>query len=187
MVILAILLAGAWAAAEADLSPAYLVAHPGGLVLAGRFLSEAFTPDLSSETLALTLEATWTTVLFAAAAMTLSLVGGVVLGFLASPSWWARDPPGGESLLGRLARRSVFPALYAVTPDRSGIAGAVDGFANLFEAHSFTGRGVMQSWAVGQALGELIATGRYGALDLSALARTRFADRSRWVEEELHI
>jgi sarcosine oxidase subunit beta len=77
--------------------------------------------------------------------------------------------------------------LYAVTPDRSGIAGRIDGFANLFEAHSFTGRGVMQSYAVGQAMGELIATGRYGALDLSPLTRNRFADPARWVEEELHI
>ena len=77
--------------------------------------------------------------------------------------------------------------LYAVTPDRSGIAGLVDGFANLFEAHSFTGRGVMQSWAVGQAMGELIATGRYGALDLSPLTRNRFADPAQWVTEELHI
>jgi FAD-dependent oxidoreductase domain-containing protein 1 len=77
--------------------------------------------------------------------------------------------------------------LYAVTPDRSGIAGRVDGFANLFEAHSFTGRGVMQSWGVGQAMGERIARGRFGELDLSALTRTRFADPSRWVREELHI
>ena len=77
--------------------------------------------------------------------------------------------------------------LYAVTPDRSGIAGRVEGFANLFEAHSFTGRGVMQSWGVGQAMGDLIARGRFGELDLSALARTRFADPSRWVSEELHI
>jgi glycine/D-amino acid oxidase-like deaminating enzyme len=87
----------------------------------------------------------------------------------------------------RCAHVRGWAGLYAVTPDRSGIAGTVDGFANLFEAHSFTGRGVMQSWAVGQALGELIATGRYGALDLSALTRTRFADPERWVEEELHI
>jgi sarcosine oxidase subunit beta len=77
--------------------------------------------------------------------------------------------------------------LYDVTPDRSGIAGAVPGFANLFEAHSFTGRGVMQSYAVGRALAALIATGRWGELDLSVLARSRFADPSRWVSEELHI
>lgn len=87
----------------------------------------------------------------------------------------------------RCAHVRGWAGLYAVTPDRSGIAGAVDGFANLFEAHSFTGRGVMQSYAVGQAMGELIASGRYGALDLSALTRRRFADPARWVLEELHI
>ena len=77
--------------------------------------------------------------------------------------------------------------LYAVTPDRSGIAGPVPGFANFFEAHSFTGRGVMQSFGVGTALAERIDTGRYGALDLSPLDRRRFADPGRWVEEALHI
>ncbi len=77
--------------------------------------------------------------------------------------------------------------LYAVTPDRSGIAGAVAGFSNLFEAHSFTGRGVMQSWGVATGLAELLATGRYGALDLSPLARDRFDDPARWAVEELHI
>jgi glycine/D-amino acid oxidase-like deaminating enzyme len=77
--------------------------------------------------------------------------------------------------------------LYAVTPDRSGIAGRIEGFANLFEAHSFTGRGVMQSYAVGQAMAELISTGRFGALDLSPLGRRRFTDPARWVLEELHI
>jgi sarcosine oxidase subunit beta len=87
----------------------------------------------------------------------------------------------------RCAHLRGWAGLYAVTPDRSGIAGRVDGFANLFEAHSFTGRGVMQSWAVGQAMAELIAEGRYGALDLSPLTRRRFADPEQWVEEELHI
>jgi glycine/D-amino acid oxidase-like deaminating enzyme len=77
--------------------------------------------------------------------------------------------------------------LYEVTPDRSGIAGAVPGFANFFEAHAFTGRGVMQSYAVGQAMAERIGTGRYGGIDLSPLDRSRFAQPERWVTEALHI
>jgi FAD-dependent oxidoreductase domain-containing protein 1 len=77
--------------------------------------------------------------------------------------------------------------LYAVTPDRSGIAGPVEGFANLFEAHSFTGRGVMQSFAVGQALAELVTRGRYGEVDLAPLSRRRFRDPAHWVTEALHI
>jgi sarcosine oxidase subunit beta len=77
--------------------------------------------------------------------------------------------------------------LYAVTPDRSGIAGAVDGFANLFEAHSFTGRGVMQSYAVGQALAGSICGREFPAFDLGPLTRRRFDDPDRWVTEELHI
>ncbi|HKA14313.1 MAG TPA: FAD-binding oxidoreductase [Myxococcota bacterium] len=77
--------------------------------------------------------------------------------------------------------------LYEVTPDRSGIAGAVPGFANFFEAHAFTGRGVMQSYAVGQAMAERIDSGRFGAIDLSPLDRSRFVDPERWVTEALHI
>jgi glycine/D-amino acid oxidase-like deaminating enzyme len=77
--------------------------------------------------------------------------------------------------------------LYAVTPDRSGIAGRVDGFANLFEAHSFTGRGVMQSYAVGVAIAELVDGGRYESFDLTPLTRRRFGDPARWVSEALHI
>ncbi len=77
--------------------------------------------------------------------------------------------------------------LYAVTPDCSGIAGAVPGIANLFEAHSFTGRGVMQSYGVATALAERIVRGRYESCDLSPLTRERFADPERWVRETLHI
>ena len=77
--------------------------------------------------------------------------------------------------------------LYDVTPDRSGIAGAVAGFANLFEAHSFTGRGVMQSFGVAQGMADLLTTGRYQAIDLSPLRRDRFDDRRQWVSEDLHI
>jgi glycine/D-amino acid oxidase-like deaminating enzyme len=77
--------------------------------------------------------------------------------------------------------------LYAVTPDCSGIAGKVDSFDNLFEAHSFTGRGVMQSHAVGYEMAALITTGRFETCDLSALTRERFEDPTRWAREELHI
>lgn len=87
----------------------------------------------------------------------------------------------------RCAHVRGWAGLYAVTPDRSGIAGAVKGFANLFEAHSFTGRGVMQSYAVGQSMAELIDSGRYETVDLAPLAGDRFDDPERWVSEELHI
>ncbi len=77
--------------------------------------------------------------------------------------------------------------LYAVTPDCSGIAGQVAGFANLFEAHSFTGRGVMQSYGLARAMAGLITDGVFDGVDLAPLSRERFGDRSRWVQEELHI
>ncbi len=77
--------------------------------------------------------------------------------------------------------------LYAVTPDRSGIAGAVAGFGNLFEAHSFTGRGVMQSYGIATALAELVDTGRTQQVDITPLSRDRFTDPARWVTEDLHI
>ena len=77
--------------------------------------------------------------------------------------------------------------LYAVTPDCSGIAGAVEGFSNLFEAHSFTGRGVMQSYGVAGAIAELIDAGRIDEERLAPLSRNRFRDSKRWVVEDLHI
>jgi FAD-dependent oxidoreductase domain-containing protein 1 len=78
--------------------------------------------------------------------------------------------------------------LYSVTPDCSGVLGPVEGIANAIEAHSFTGRGVMQSRAIGRGVAEWICDGRYGTLDLSPLSPARFAGpRERWVEEDLHI
>ena len=102
-----------------------------------------------------------------------------------------------REIWGRLAHRSSsfercahvrgWAGLYAVTPDCSGIASAVAGFSNLFEAHSFTGRGVMQSYSVGQEMAALIDTGRFEHVDLSALSRDRFADPARLIPEDLHI
>ena len=78
--------------------------------------------------------------------------------------------------------------LYSVTPDCSGIVGRVAGVSNAIEAHSFTGRGVMQSRAIGRGVAELIVDGRFETLDLSPLDARRFErDRSSWVVEDLHI
>jgi len=76
--------------------------------------------------------------------------------------------------------------LYSVTPDCSGLLGRVAGVANAVEAHSFTGRGVMQSWAVGRGVAELVCDGRYETLDLSPFSAERFAS-GRLLVEDLHI
>jgi sarcosine oxidase subunit beta len=76
----------------------------------------------------------------------------------------------------RMRHAGGWAGLYEVSPDRSAI----------YEAHSFSGRGVMQSYGAGQALAELIADGRYGKFEAGALSRDRF-DRNQPVLEELHI
>jgi glycine/D-amino acid oxidase-like deaminating enzyme len=84
----------------------------------------------------------------------------------------------------RLRHVSGWAGLYAVSPDRSAIIGRLG--PRLFEAHSFSGRGVMQSYGAGQALADLIAKGSYERLDAGDLARDRFTS-GRLVTEELHI
>jgi sarcosine oxidase subunit beta len=84
----------------------------------------------------------------------------------------------------RLRHVSGWAGLYAVSPDRSAIVGRLG--PRLYEAHSFSGRGVMQSYGAGQALADLIAKGGYEKLDAGSLARERF-QTGRLVMEELHI
>lgn len=84
----------------------------------------------------------------------------------------------------RMRHAGGWAGLYEVSPDRSAIVGRAA--PRIYEAHSFSGRGVMQSYGVGQALAELIADGGYGKFDASALSRERF-DRNQPVLEELHI
>ncbi len=84
----------------------------------------------------------------------------------------------------RLRHVTGWAGLYAVTPDRSAIVGRPAD--RLYEAHSFSGRGVMQSYGAGQGLANLIATGAWGDYDASALGRDRFTTGAL-VAEELHI
>ena len=86
--------AGLLAAWRLKLDPGELVPAGEGWNLVGRFFRAAFSPTLTSESdlagdlLPRILEGTRNTIAFAAAAMSLSLVMGSVLGVLASERWW---------------------------------------------------------------------------------------------------
>ena len=88
------------------------------------------------------------------------------------------------SCMERLRHVTGWAGLYEVSPDRSAILGRAA--SHVYEAHSFSGRGVMESYGAGQALADLIANGRYDRLDASALSRDRF-ERGNQAFEALHI
>ena len=91
------------------------------------------------------------------------------------------------SAMDRLEHVRGWAGLYALTPDNSAVLGAVEGLANAYEAHSFSGRGVMQSYAAGVALAELIVAGEHRTFpQADRLNSTRFA-RGETELEDLHI
>jgi glycine/D-amino acid oxidase-like deaminating enzyme len=75
----------------------------------------------------------------------------------------------------RLRHVSGWAGLYENSPDHHAIVGrAEDAKGSVYEAHSFSGHGVMQSYAVGIALAELMTKNKFQTLDLSSLSGTRF-------------
>ncbi|MEO5970457.1 MAG: FAD-binding oxidoreductase [Bdellovibrionia bacterium] len=93
-----------------------------------------------------------------------------------------------SSCFERLKHITGWSGLYEVSPDDCAILGPVSynlGPAGnsgssvrlkdrVFEAHSFSGHGVMQSYSAGLALSERIIRGRFETIDLSCMSADRF-------------
>ncbi len=87
-----------------------------------------------------------------------------------------------------LKHKTGWAGLYEVSPDYSGVVGCVDPAANIYEAHSFSGHGAMQSYGVGLAMAELILDGSYKTVDASSLHPCRFKEGvSKLLYEDFHI
>lgn len=120
-VLLSLVAAGIVSLWYLDVDASDLAPTSGGVTTAWKFLSRAASPALVSEArfvpadaqplLMIALSAAWNTLITGAAAMGLSLVLGLLLGFSASSAWW-RNPgvDGGTGITGVL-RRSVAPAI----------------------------------------------------------------------------
>ena len=91
------------------------------------------------------------------------------------------------SAMDRLHHVHGWAGLYALTPDNSAILGGVEGVRNAFEIHSFSGRGIMQSYAAGLALAELITTGRHQTFRRAERLDARRFARGHEEPEDLHI
>ena len=96
------------------LSPSDLVPNQGGLRVAGEFFAAAFQPALFSE--GESGRPLWPnvwngvrmTVVFAAAGMSLAAVLGIILGFLGSTAWWAKESGNQRHSRTRAIRYAVY-------------------------------------------------------------------------------
>lgn len=123
VVLMLLPIAAGWAFWILSRGPGDVRLTSGGVEIATSFLARGFTPALTYEsdvppgTVPLiwkALLAAEKTVTFAAAAMSIALLGGIVLGFLASSAWWAGEAVRSTSGIGRV-RRFVGPAVYGAT------------------------------------------------------------------------
>jgi len=95
-------------------------------------------------------------------------------GFFDRKIWLRLYRRGGGQHFGALHHVRGWSGLYAVPPDNTGILWRVEGLENLYELGAATGRGVMQSYALGLALAELVLKERFETLDASPLTGKRF-------------
>lgn len=109
--VIAILLAFAWAVWQLDLTVDQLIPQGDRLKILGEFFLGALTPDLSSLALTELMGAVWNTIVFATAAMVFALILGTVLGFLSSTAWWSDDGTGLGPSPTRV-RCTICPAVY---------------------------------------------------------------------------
>ncbi len=91
----------------------------------------------------------------------------------------------------RLKHLTGWAGLYEVSPDEGAILGPVLSNENkdlkrIFEAHSFSGHGVMHSYSAGQALAEKIVKDRYETVDAEILSSERF-ETGKFIQENLII
>lgn len=91
-----------------------------------------------------------------------------------------------SSAFEQLKHVTGWAGLYEVSPDESGVVGPVAGTPGVWEAHSFSGHGVMQSEAVGRGLAQWMRQGKSTEFDLEQLSGERFAS-GRLVRETLII
>jgi len=66
--------------------------------------------------------------------------------------------------------------------DHNGFAGALPGWRNAFVACGFSGHGMQHAPAIGRAMAERIARGRFDSIDLAPLAAERLLRGERLVE-----
>jgi len=93
---------------------------------------------------------------------------------------------GGRRHFGALKHLRGWAGLYGVGPDQTALLGPVSGLSNLFELGAATGRGVMQSFALGRAMAERVLHGRFLSLDATPLDPIRF-ERGDLLPERLDI
>jgi phosphonate transport system permease protein len=107
-----------------DIQLAGIFPQRGGMTIVRGFFAGAFQPAFQHESevpagtpsiLSSALAGMRRTLVFATAGMSLALVLGIVLGFLASSAWWSGDLAAGGSPLARALRRFVWPAVWLVT------------------------------------------------------------------------
>lgn len=94
-----------------------------------------------------------------------------------------------SSAFERLKHVTGWAGLYEVSPDESAVIGQAyraPSEGRVYDCHSFSGHGVMHSYAAGMGLAELMIHGKYQTIDFGPLGGDRF-DAGRTIHETLII